>query len=117
MDQITIADLEVYLHVGVTEEERANPQRLLITLDMALDVRPAAASDNLAHTIDYAAVAQRVMDFGTGCHWELIEALAGDLAEMVLDEFKPESVTVEVKKFVLPHARHVAVRLTRARRG
>ena len=57
---------------------------------------------------------QRLLKFGEGREWKLIEKLAADIADLVLSEFKPQSVTVEVKKFVIPQARHVAVSLTRA---
>jgi dihydroneopterin aldolase len=113
MDRITIADLEVHWHVGITKEERSQPQRLLVTLGLDVDMAAAAASDNLAQTIDYAAVTRKVLAFGNDCHWELIETLASDLAAMVLDEFSPTGVTVEVKKFVIPQARYVSVRLAR----
>jgi dihydroneopterin aldolase len=116
MDKITISELEVYWHVGVTEEERTDPQRLLITIEMEVDMNAAASSDNLAQTIDYAAVSQQVLDFGDACHWELIETLAGDLATMILDQFSPLSVTVEVKKFVIRRARYGSVRMKRAKR-
>jgi len=115
-DKITISDLEVAFQVGVTEQERAKPQRLLITVEMEHDFATAAARDNLADTIDYAAVADRVLHFGNGCHWELIETLAAEIATMLLEEFTPRRVTVEVKKYVIPQARHVSVRLTRARK-
>ena len=113
MDQITISDLEVFYHVGVTDEERAKPQRLLVTVEMTHDFSQAIASDNLAETVDYAAVSQRLLGFGDGCHWQLIETLAADIATMVLEEFKPRTVTVEVKKFVIPQASYVAASLTR----
>jgi 7,8-dihydroneopterin aldolase/epimerase/oxygenase len=113
MDKITIADLEVFYHVGVTEVERAQPQRLLLTVEMAHDFVAAQASDNLADTIDYAALTERLLRFGDGCHWELIETLASDIAGMILDDYSPQSVSVEVKKFVIPQARHVAVSLSR----
>lgn len=115
-DRITITDLEVFFQVGVTEQERAQAQRLLITVELDHDFTTAAARDNLADTIDYAAVADRILHFGNGCHWELIETLAAEIAAMVLEEFTPRLVTVEVKKFIIPQARHVAVRLTRARK-
>ena len=115
IDTITIADLEVFYQVGVTEEERAQPQRLLVTVEMSGDFGAAAARDNLADTIDYFAVTQRLLRFGDGCHWQLIETLATEIAKTVLEEFGPARVTVEVKKFVIPQARHVSVRLTRAR--
>lgn len=113
-DRITLADLEVHYRVGVTEEERSRPQRLLLTVEMDHDFATAAARDNLADTIDYAQVAGRLLHFGEDCHWELIETLAAEIAAMVLEEFKPRRVSVEVKKFIIPQARHVAVRLTRA---
>ena len=116
MDKIIVSDLEVFFHIGVTGEERARPQRLLITLELRADVHSAAASDNLGDTIDYHAVCQRVLRFGDGCHWQLIETLAADLAAMILEEFRPADVEVEVKKFVVPQARYVAVRIIRPRR-
>lgn len=114
-DRITIADLEVFYRVGVTEEERSRPQRLLITIEMEHDFATAAARDDLGDTIDYAKVSERLLHFGDDCHWELIETLSTDIAAMVLEEFQPRQVSVEVKKFIIPQARHVAVRLTRAR--
>lgn len=113
MDTITIQDLEVYYCVGVPDEERAAPQKLLLTVEMTHDFRGAAAEDELAGTIDYHAVSQRLLRFGDGVHWKLIETLAVDLAQVLLEEFRPRSVTVEVKKFVIPQARHVSVRVTR----
>ena len=116
IDRITITDLEVFYQVGVTEEERQQPQRLLITVELDHDFTSAAARDNLADTIDYAKVADRLLHFGNGCHWELIETLASEIAAMVLDEFGVRMVAVEVKKFVIPQARHVSVRLARGRK-
>jgi dihydroneopterin aldolase len=113
MDKVIISNLEVFYHVGVTDDERANPQRLLLTLEMAYSFSQAISSDNLAETVDYAAVSQRLLGFGDGCHWQLIETLAADIASMVLQEFKPRTVTVKVKKFVIPQASYVAVSLTR----
>jgi|YNPNPStandDraft_1061719.scaffolds.fasta_scaffold84613_2 dihydroneopterin aldolase len=113
MDTITIADLEAFCHVGVTEAERAQPQRLLITLQLTHDFAAAQTSDNLADTIDYVQLVQRVLQFGHSRQWALIETLAADLATMILEEFGPRSVAVEVKKFVIPQARYVSVRLAR----
>ena len=113
MDHIIISELEVSYRVGVTPEERAQPQRLLLTLKLARDVTAAAAADDLRHTIDYCAVCQRLLRFGEGREWRLIETLAVDIAQMVLAEFAPHSVMVEVKKFIIPQARYVAVRVQR----
>lgn len=116
MDTIRITDLEVFYCVGVTEVERAMPQRLLVSVEMAHDFASAIARDNLADTIDYHSLSKRLLGFGEGCHWQLIETLAADLAAMILDEFGPKSVAVEVKKFVIPQAAHVSVVVARTAR-
>jgi len=81
-DRITIKDLEVRFHVGVPEEERATPQKLLITIEMTHDLGPSAANDNLAETINYFTVCQAVKALGQARRWKLIEALADDILRM-----------------------------------
>jgi FolB domain-containing protein len=116
MDTITICDLAVLFRVGVPEEERAKPQRLLLTVEMSLDLSAAAKSDDLARTIDYYAVFQRLLSFGEGRSWKLIETLAQNLADAILTEFEAKSVSVEVKKFILPETKYVSVRVLRSNR-
>jgi dihydroneopterin aldolase len=113
MDLITIRELEVHYHVGVPDSERAKAQRLLIDVEMESDFSAAAASDDLTRTVDYYAVSRRVLRFGEGRSWKLIETLSVDLAEAVVREFGAVRVTVEVKKFIIPEAKHVSVRATR----
>lgn len=117
MSKITITDLEVSMNVGVTDEERATPQRLLLTVDMEYDFSSAAISDRITKTIDYFAVSQMLLKFGEGRSWKLIEKVANDISDAVLKEFGPQAVTVEVKKFVIPQAKHVSVTLTKSRSG
>ena len=116
MDKIKITDLEVFYQVGVTDEERAKPQRLLVSVEMEHDFTSAISRDNLAETLDYFAIARRLLRFGEDCHWQLIETLAADIAAMLQDEFQAKTVSVEVKKFVIPQAAHVSVALTRPAR-
>jgi 7,8-dihydroneopterin aldolase/epimerase/oxygenase len=115
-DTIRITDLEVFYQVGVTEDERSRPQRLLISVEMEHDFTSAVSRDDLAETVNYYAVAQRLLHFGEGCRWQLIETLAADIAAMILDEFSSKTVVIEVKKFVIPQAAHVSVRLRRVAR-
>lgn len=115
ISKITITDLEVFYSVGVTDEERARPQRLLVTVDMAFDVSSAATSDRIEKTINYQAVADQILKYGEGRNWKLIERLATNLADFVLSEHRPEAVFVEVKKFSVPQARHVSVSVTKTR--
>ena len=110
MSKISIVDLEVFYHVGVPDSERAQPQRLLLTVVLESDFLAAAANaDAIADTIDYFAVTQRLLKFGEGRSWKLIEKLAADIANIVMTEFKPPAVSVEVKKFIIPQARYVSV--------
>ena len=113
MDKINIVDLEVFYRVGVPDLERATPQRLLLTVELGTDFTAAARTDSIAHTIDYFAVTQRLLKFGDGREWKLIEKLATDLADTILAEFKPTTITVEVKKFIIPQTRYISVKLTK----
>ena len=115
MSFITIVDLEVFYRVGISEEERAKPQRLLLTLDVKFDFSSAAVSGRIGRTIDYYEVTQRLLKLGETRSWRLIESVATDVAERILSEFHPESVTVEVKKFSIPEARYVSASLTKQR--
>ncbi|MCL5098743.1 MAG: dihydroneopterin aldolase [Candidatus Omnitrophica bacterium] len=113
MDKITIRDIAVWFRVGVTEEERSHPQQLLIAVELFFDFTPASQTDDLIRTIDYFDVAQRLPRWGENRNWKLIEKLAVDLAEWLLHEFRPQKVTVEVKKRALPDADYVSARVSR----
>lgn len=113
MDRIKISDLAVHYHVGVPDEERSTAQRLLLTLEIGADFSEAAGADDISKTIDYDRVSRRLLKFGEGRSWKLIETLAVEIAEMLRREFGAKSVTVEIKKFVLPDAAYVSVRVSR----
>lgn len=115
MSRISLVDLEVFYCIGVPDEERARPQRLLITVDLDCDLTAAARSDRIEQTINYHSLAVKLREFGAKRSWRLLEKLTADLAEMILADFRPQAVTVEVKKFPIPQARHVSVTLTRTR--
>jgi FolB domain-containing protein len=115
MDQIVIKDLEVFYRVGVPEQERTTAQKLLLTIEVDHCLDAAAKKDDLAATIDYFAVAQRILGLGEGREWKLIECVAAEVADTVLREFGGDAVSVEIKKFVIPQAAWVSVRLARRR--
>jgi dihydroneopterin aldolase len=117
MSKISIVDLEVFYCVGVSDEERAKPQRLLLTVDLGFDFTSAALSDRMERTIDYHAVADKLLKHGEGRSWKLLERLVSNLCDLILAEFKAQSVSVTVKKFVLPQARHVCVQLAKTRQA
>jgi len=116
MDTIIIQDLEVFFRVGVPEQERSQPQRLLISIEATHDLTLAVEKDDLRWSIDYAAVSERLKHLADRRSWCLIETLAVEIAEILLREFGAETATVEIKKFVLPQTRFVGVRVTRPTR-
>ena len=109
MGVITIKELEVCYRVGVPDEERAVPQRLLLNLRLERDFVQAAATDDLTHTVDYFAVCQRLLRFGDGRAWKLIEKLASDIADELTHNYSVDAVEVEVQKFIIPETRYVSV--------
>jgi len=115
MDRIVIKDLEVDAQIGVTETERTHVQRLLITVEMERDLAEAGRSDGEAATTRYDVVADLIRRIAAERPRKLIEALAEDIAEAILSRRLAQTVTVEVKKFSVPHARHVSVEIRRGR--
>jgi 7,8-dihydroneopterin aldolase/epimerase/oxygenase len=114
--KISIVDLEVFYQVGVPDEERARPQCLMLTVELEFDFSAAARTDSLHDTIDYFAVSQRLLKLGEGREWKLIEKLAADIADIILTEFNPQSVSVEVKKFIVRETKYVSVKLEKSSR-
>jgi dihydroneopterin aldolase len=115
-DQIHLTNLQLRCHIGVPDEERAAPQ--LLHADIVLHSRLPfeAMRDDIAQTIDYAAVATRLEQLAAEKPRRLIETLAADLAECVLAEFNAAAVEITLKKRILPQTDHVAVRLFRQTR-
>ncbi len=112
-DQIHIEELEVFSRVGVTDNERAAPQRLIFTITIWLSVSFDDLDDDISRTVNYSAVAALAREFAREQSYKLIETLAGQLALRLLKAFPISRVKVELRKFVLPEAKHVSVTLTR----
>jgi dihydroneopterin aldolase len=118
-DLIRISDLEIVTAIGVTDEERAKPQTLLLSLDLRVkDIGPAAFTDNVNLTVDYSEVAERVKIMGASRPRRLIETLAEEIATDLLRSFPIVSVRLELRKFyALPGAHHVSVVIDRPMEG
>lgn len=119
-DRITLRGMRFTGRHGVPPEERAEPQPFEVDLVLRLNLSRAAASDDLADTVDYSAafvVARRIVE---GRSFQLLEALAGAIADAVLAAFPVDDVEVRVRKpkAPLPGAfETVEVRLRRRREG
>lgn len=98
MDRLKLTGIEVFAHHGVLPEEKQIGQRFLIDLDVELDLRAAGMTDNLAETIDYGSLAERVHELVVGNRWNLIEKVAEETAELVLSIPAVKGVKVTVHK-------------------
>ena len=98
-DEVFLEGLRFYAFHGVNPEERTRGQRFTVDVRMAADLRAAGATDDLALTVNYSAVAKRVREIVEGEPRDLIEAVAEEIAAAVLDGFPPVgSVRVTVRK-------------------
>lgn len=101
MDCLSIIDLGLWTRIGVPKEERAAEQRLLVGIDLHFDATPAAKSDDVKKSINYADVTANLRKIAT-TERKTIERFAEDAAQMILKKYKPQEVTVSVKKFAIP---------------
>jgi dihydroneopterin aldolase len=116
-DHIHIEQLEVFARVGVTENERSKPQRLTLSIT----VWPASGfqdlQDDITRTVNYSAIAVTSCEFLREKPAKLIETSATRLAAHLLKTFPIQKVQLELRKFVLPDAKHVSVSVTRTALG
>ena len=119
-DRIELRGLTIRGHHGVFDYERADGQDFVVDVTVWIDLADAAASDDLADTYDYGALAQSVADVVAGPPRKLIEAVGGEIADHVMRDERVHAVEVVVHK---PHApiphrfADVAVVVRRSRRG
>jgi dihydroneopterin aldolase len=97
-DRITVRGMRFMGRHGVTAEERAEPQPFEVDVVLRLDLSRPAASDDLADTVDYAAVFVLVRQIVDGRSFHLLEALAAAIAEAVLATFPVDEVEARVRK-------------------
>jgi dihydroneopterin aldolase len=98
MDTITVNELRVDTVVGIWDWERQITQKVSIDLELAADVRRAAEADSIDATLDYRAVAKRVSGFVADSRYQLIEAMAEGIADVITSEFSVPWVKVVVRK-------------------
>lgn len=114
MDCIFIEALKVDTVIGVYDWERTLHQSLSLDLEMDTDIRPAAASDDVSLTLDYAAISQRIQHFADQHQFALIETFAEKLVETLRHEYPLGRVKLTVHKpGAVAQARSVGLTITR----
>lgn len=118
LDRITLTGLEVFAHHGVFDFEARDGQTFRIDVELMVDLSLAATTDQLEHTVDYGDLANRIVANVQSTRHQLIETVAGNIAQLVLKDSRVEQVTVTVHKPSAPiqHSfADVSVAVTRRR--
>ena len=112
MDQLTISGLSVLTKIGVHQWEQAIQQKLLI--DIIIPINVSECQDDLAHTIDYDKLCQKITAFVESNHFSLIETVAERIAQLIKNEFKVNALTIQVAKpHAIKNAANVAITVNR----
>lgn len=98
MDIVYIRDLKIETVIGIFDWERRIRQTVSIDLEMATDIRKAAASDNIADALDYKSVAKRIIGFVSESEYLLVEKLAEEVANIVRTEFNVPWLRLRLSK-------------------
>ena len=117
-DRITLTGLTVFGHHGVFEHEKRDGQDFVVDITVWLELATAAATDDLTKTVHYGELAQLAAGIVAGPSRDLIEAVAGEIADAVLAGFAVTTVEVTVHKPAAPiplSFRDVSVTVTRTR--
>ena len=116
MDKIFLTALTAETVIGIFDWEREVKQTISIDLEMSADIRGAARSDTIAATLNYKAVAKRVLAFVQDSRYQLVETLAEEVARTILREFPVEWVRLTLHKpGAIRFSKDVGVMLERTR--
>ena len=102
LDCIRIVNMTFYGHHGAEESERELGGRFALDVELYLDLELAGRTDDLTKTVDYKAVYDLVCTVESSRRYQLLEALAHDVAEAILANFTTEEVVVRVRKQSVP---------------
>ncbi len=98
MDKIIVKGLAFSARHGVHPEEKEKPQRFLVDVEIGFDLSAASRSDQIEDTIDYSELVKCVREQVENRSYNLIEALAGGIADSIIERFPVRSARVTVKK-------------------
>ncbi len=108
MDKIFLNDLKIDTIIGIYDWERETLQTLGFDLEMDWDIRKASASDNIADTLNYGAIAETIVTFVEASRYQLIETLAEDLCSLLLKEYPIPKLKLTLSKPVALHGNNLA---------
>jgi dihydroneopterin aldolase len=98
MDIVFLRQLRIDTVIGIYEWERRTRQTLVLDLEMSADIARAAATDQISDTLDYKAVAKRLIQFVGESRFQLVETLAERCAAIIREEFGVRWVRLTLNK-------------------
>lgn len=115
-DFVIAHKIETFCRIGCSADERAFPQRLLVSARLGVDTKRAALTQDLSDSVCYATVCSLIREIGASRPWVLVEELAETCAKQLFDSFHLISeVHLVVEKFILPGVAWVGVEIHRNR--
>ena len=117
MDIIFLRDLRIDTVIGIFDWERRVRQTVSIDLELGTDIARAAATDRIEDTLNYKAVAKRLIEFVGQSEFQLVETLAERCAGLIMEEFDIPWLRLTLNKTgAVRGARDVGVIIERGRR-
>jgi dihydroneopterin aldolase len=115
-DRIFLRGLTAECVIGFIDWERRVKQTVVVDLELPVDCRQAAVSDDVTDTVDYKKVSKRVLAFIEASEFKLVETLAQRLAMLILEEFTIEWLRLSINKpGAIRNSRDVGVSIERSR--
>jgi len=116
-DKIIIHNLKLSCRLGISEEERKDPQEIEIDLEIARDLREAASTDDVSKTVDYTGVVAHIEHYLKNKECKLLERVAEEISAEILRQFEVDLVLIQVRKKALKQTDWMGVELIRDRKG
>ena len=115
MGTIKVKGLQIITRIGVPDEERSTPQELRVNLVITPLRTFSEMGDDVSHTVDYHAVCLELQDLADQGERRLIETLADEMADHILQNHQAQQVEVEIRKRILPQTEWVGVSINKSR--
>ena len=112
-DSIHVEQLEVFARVGVTENERSKPQRLVLNLTAWPRASFDSLGDNIERAVNYSALCATARELMQSRSAALVETFVNELADVLLQKFPIRKIDIELRKFIVPDTQYVSVALSR----
>lgn len=114
MDTIFLRNLQIETVIGVFDWERKTKQAVFLDIEMAADVKKAAASDHIDDALDYKSISKSIIIFVEKSEFQLVETLAERIAELIMTEFNVPWLQLSLnKKGAIKHAEDVGITIER----